>query len=93
MHNKIMHSSSNSIDEIIAKVSLAAEITQVALDCPYCRGTVKQLIRDHKSAEIQPDRIMNTEMNTENLQEGGPSTDANRLTEHVIKNDRSQQYK
>ena len=40
-----MTSKSDSIDEMILKVELGNEIARIALDCPSCRGTIKELIQ------------------------------------------------
>jgi hypothetical protein len=65
-----MSTNTSSIDEIISKVELSAEIARIALACPSCQGSVRNLIHKQRAH-----------------QDGGPSTDSNRLTEEVIKND------
>jgi hypothetical protein len=42
----------DSIDEIIAKVELSAEIARIALACPSCQGSVRKLIHKRRAHQV-----------------------------------------
>ena len=44
-----------SIDQIITKVELSAEIARIALSCPTCKGTVRELIQN-ENVNVNPVR-------------------------------------
>jgi hypothetical protein len=67
-----MSSNTRPMEEIITKVELSAEIARIALRCPTCRKDVRRLLIQNKNCN-----------HNHNHPEGGPSTDANRLTEEI----------